>query len=635
MGALSFLSPLYLLGALAVAVPILLHLFRRRTELVVDFPAVRLLSKSPVEHRRRRRLRELVLLALRVAALVLLAGSFARPYLAGGAVAADTPVTVVAIDTSFSLSAPAVFARAKQRAAEEVGEAPDSHAVAVISFGDVAQTLIEPTTDRGAALAALAALEPGWSSTDYGAAVARASELVGTRKGRLVMVTDLQQAGWDGTSRAGLPDDVEVTVAAVEAPIQNVAVLSAERRGTRIAASLHNFGFEAQSVPVALAVEGAVVARATATLPARSAGQVVFDAVVPGAGGASVTVTDDGGFPADDVWYLVLDPPAPVRVTVVVADPTALRGGLYVERALGVAEQGRGFTTTVVDGRALSAWTRDELAREQAIVVLGTRTLDRRGRDAIASYLAGGGSALVTLGPDVDVGTLADLLGPTPLLTPDVETAPGGAATLVLADTRHPVLRLFAQPAAALGDVPFQRYRVIDEKGRRVLARFSGGTAALVEQPRDRGRLLLFASDLENQWNRFPLSPAFVPFIVESARYLTEGSRSLQTWVLPATPEGLAPVPGVFTVATSPTSGAAPAGSGRRVAINVDTRESNPAPMSRDEFLADIPRAPRAAAADAAVVARKAEEEQRLWQLGLLVMFIALAGEGLVGRRAN
>jgi len=40
--------------------------------------------------------------------------------------------------------------------------------------------------------------------------------------------------------------------------------------------------------------------------------------------------------------------------------------------------------------------------------------------------------------------------------------------------------------------------------------------------------------------------------------------------------------------------------------------------------------APRAAAA-----ARDQEDRQRLWQVGLLVMFMALAGEGLVGRRAT
>src|SRR5687768_8395273 len=98
MFGLSFLYPLFLVGAAAVAIPIALHLFRRKTEIVVDFPAVRLLHKSPVEYQRRRRLRELILLALRVSALALLAFAFARPYFDRATASLPAPVTVVALD---------------------------------------------------------------------------------------------------------------------------------------------------------------------------------------------------------------------------------------------------------------------------------------------------------------------------------------------------------------------------------------------------------------------------------------------------------------------------------------------------------------------------------------------------------
>ncbi len=632
MGGLSFLSPIYLLGALAIAVPIALHLFRRRTETVVDFPAVRLLTRSPVEQRRRRRLRELVLLALRVSALVLLAGAFARPYLAGSTLAADAPITVVAVDTSFSLSSPQVFERARELANERVRTAPPTHAVALVAFGDAASTIVEPTTDRGAVAAAVAGLTPGASGTRYGAALARAAELIGARQGSVDIVTDLQQGGWEATAHTGLPEDVEVRVAAVEGPIQNVAVVSTERREGRVVAGVHNFGFEPRTVPVSLSVDGRVVAQASVSIAAQSAAHVAFDAAVPGSGAASVTVEDAGGYAADNTRFLVLDPSAAARIAVIVADPSALRGGLYVERALGAADEGREFAITVVDGRALSAWTADELARHQALVVLGTRTLERRGRELVAGYQAQGGSMLLALGPDVDPGTLGDILGSAPGVGPEVQPLAGGAATLVVADTRHPVFRPFAEPAAALGDVSFQRFRPLEESGRAVLARFAGGAAALLEQPRPNGRLLLFTSDLDNQWNRFPLSPAFVPFMVEAARYLTDGARERQSWVLPAAPPGIGPTPGVFTIDT-PTQEAR--GTGRRVAVNVDTRESNPAPMSREAFLESVPRVPRSLTADPEADARKAEDEQRLWQLGLLAMFLALAGEGLVGRKAN
>ena len=113
---MGFLSPLFLVGALAAAVPIVLHLLKREPETRVRFAAVRLLRRAPVEHADRRHLRELLLLALRVAALLLLALAFARPFFSAGAQAGAARVTVVALDTSLSMSAPGQFDRAEQLA---------------------------------------------------------------------------------------------------------------------------------------------------------------------------------------------------------------------------------------------------------------------------------------------------------------------------------------------------------------------------------------------------------------------------------------------------------------------------------------------------------------------------------------
>ena len=103
---MSFLSPLFLLGGLAVAVPIVLHLLKREPDARVRFSAVRLLRNAPVEHASRRHLRELLLLALRVAGLILLAFAFARPFFASATAARSSELTVIALDTSASMSAP-------------------------------------------------------------------------------------------------------------------------------------------------------------------------------------------------------------------------------------------------------------------------------------------------------------------------------------------------------------------------------------------------------------------------------------------------------------------------------------------------------------------------------------------------
>lgn len=146
---MAFLSPLFLIGAAAAALPILLHLLKRQPEQRVKFSAVRLLRSAPVEHRGRRRLRELLLLALRVSALLLLALAFARPFFAAEGVGGSAGVTIVALDTSLSMSAPGQFERARELARDAVRRAPSGQAVGVVTFADAAQVAAAPRAATG------------------------------------------------------------------------------------------------------------------------------------------------------------------------------------------------------------------------------------------------------------------------------------------------------------------------------------------------------------------------------------------------------------------------------------------------------------------------------------------------------
>src|SRR5437773_6372989 len=152
---LSFLSPWFLVGAVTAAVPIILHLLKREPEPRVKFAAVKLLKRAPVELTEKRRLRELLLLALRVAALLLLAFAFARPFFASGAAVGSAGAVMVAVDTSYSLSAPGRIERARQLARDAVNRTPAGDLIGVLAFSDTADILARPAIDRGLALSAV------------------------------------------------------------------------------------------------------------------------------------------------------------------------------------------------------------------------------------------------------------------------------------------------------------------------------------------------------------------------------------------------------------------------------------------------------------------------------------------------
>ena len=78
---MSLLAPLYVLGVLAVALPVLFHLIRRQVKDRTPISTVMFLPTSQPRLTRRNRLENLPLLLLRALALILLALAFSRPFL--------------------------------------------------------------------------------------------------------------------------------------------------------------------------------------------------------------------------------------------------------------------------------------------------------------------------------------------------------------------------------------------------------------------------------------------------------------------------------------------------------------------------------------------------------------------------
>jgi hypothetical protein len=120
--SLTFLVPLFLLGLAGIAVPIVVHLTRRQRKNVVMFPSLMFLEKVPYQEQRRRRVQHWFLLAMRAAALALLAIAFARPFMddtALGAGASGGPrEVVVLVDQSYSMELGDQLAVARDGAAE-------------------------------------------------------------------------------------------------------------------------------------------------------------------------------------------------------------------------------------------------------------------------------------------------------------------------------------------------------------------------------------------------------------------------------------------------------------------------------------------------------------------------------------
>ena len=639
----SFLYPAFLIGAAAAAVPIVLHLFRRQTEREVSFSAVRFLRRAPVEQARSRRLRELLLLALRVAALILLALAFARPYFARRVATDTAPVTIVAVDRSFSMSAPGQFERARQLARDAANGAPANHLVGLVAFADAADLIVPPSPGRAAVLAGVDRLRTGFGGTRYSVALARAAEGIGGHAGRIVVVTDLQQSGWQAGDRGSVPARVKIDVADSGAPPSNLAVVDLRAEADGPVALVNNSGVTLRSGRAWLRIGGTAIVDVPFTVAPGRSTEVRLTADLPANGVAAVTIDDDIGYVADNTRYLLLDPPEPTNLLAVTANASTSTDAFYLERALLIGGGASRFGFASVSAASLSGPNAEDLGRSAMVLLLGTRGLDQTAREALHSYVAGGGGLLAVGGPDLEPAVLEDLLRPEIQVRVSAATVSTPPLTFAPTDARHPIFRPFGSSVGNLGAVRFARtIHVIDEGGGRVIARFSSGAPALLEYRSGAGRILLFGSDLNNRWNDFPLQPSFVPFVHELARYVTATRASPREYLIGELPPGLAPVPGPATLPRGASrrglsaltaGGSAALTAGRRVVVNVDPRESDPSRIPPDRFMAAITRLNDLAAVEAMGQAQDQEERQRLWQYGLALMVVGLLIEGVLGSR--
>ena len=107
---MQFVNPLFLFGLLAIAIPVVIHLFNFRRFRKVYFTNVRFLQELKQQTQKQSQLRHLLILAMRILAIAALVIAFAQPYIPFSQkqtrMASRNAVSVF-VDNSFSMEATA------------------------------------------------------------------------------------------------------------------------------------------------------------------------------------------------------------------------------------------------------------------------------------------------------------------------------------------------------------------------------------------------------------------------------------------------------------------------------------------------------------------------------------------------
>src|SRR5215472_11344489 len=142
---MGLLSPWFLAGAAAVTLPIYLHLLRRHRADPRPFSSLMFFERRTQSSIRHRRLRHLLLLALRVTVLLLLALAFADPFIKRPAASAtNDKLLLLAIDNSFSMRAGSRLADARRAAISVLDSRRASDPAEILVLGSGVHALTRP-----------------------------------------------------------------------------------------------------------------------------------------------------------------------------------------------------------------------------------------------------------------------------------------------------------------------------------------------------------------------------------------------------------------------------------------------------------------------------------------------------------
>ena len=669
---MNFLTPLFLIGGLAIAGPIIFHLIKRTTRERTVFSSLMFLMPTPPRLSKRSRLEHLILLLLRCLALGLLALGFSRPFFKETPLDDPTSVQprriVVLIDVSASMRRTGLWAAARDRVEATLAKVAPVDQVALFTFDRNAVPLLPfdewnrtaPSDRIAMAEARLATVAPGWGGTQLGTALITAAEALAETEGRqthgpreIVLVSDLQAGSrLDALQAYEWPKGVTLVVEPVKAR-------STTNAGLQLVADSPDTSRAADPVIRVRVSNSADAKREQFKVGwSRPAGTGQFtlsdgiDVYVPPGQSRVVAVPvpknaaglnrigltgDDDDF--DNTVYVI--PPAQQRVGVLWLGndaPEDVRRPLFFLR--------RAFSDT--PKLAVKVTVRNTSAQlmpddvDGASVIFVTDLLPAAQAAALHTQVLAGKTVVFVPKAAASAPTLAALVGRDTVALTDA--TPTTYAMFGEIDFKHPLFAPFADPRFSdFTKIHVWKYRKLDPATvgeARVLAKFDSGDPIVTEVPVGKGRVFVLATGWQPDDSQLSVSTKFVPLLwslLELGGGTITGPVQYYVGDTAALPPEAAEKEIRFT---EPGIREVKAGERMlRFAVNLDGNESRTAPLAPDELerlgvplALTTPAKPMSADSKIVLQGREAENRQKLWRwfiaatLAVLLVESALAG---------
>lgn len=524
---MGFFTPWFLAGAAAVGLPIWLHLLKKHKTTPLPFSSLMFFEKRTQSSIKHRRLRYLLLFALRTLLIMLIVLAFAHPYVEQKLMPLKRSgeVTVMAIDNSLSMRAGTRLEDAKREARSLVGGLNPGERAQVLAFGQRVQVMSEVTDDHSPLNAAINAIEASDARSSFG-------ELTRTLRSiqqsihlplHVHVYSDMQQTGMPANfNDLRLNAEVRLETHPIEkkvVPNFTVENVVAPRRvydskKTRVLVTVAGHGTSKALRTVSLILNGRVAETKSAEVPENGRATVEFLSLdVPyGRNKGEIKIDSADALPADDTFYFSVERSDP-RHVLFVQEPENTKALFYFKGAL----EASGQSAFEIDPVSVDQTGNLNPTKYAFVVLSDVGALPASFENGLNSYVRGGGSVLIAL------GHMAVARAKVPVSGEHIEAAMYAARegerfqAAGWFDSSHPSILKDTR----WDDVKFYQAIKVTPGNARVVAKLADQTPLLLDQQVGDGHILVFASTFDNVANDFPKhAGAFVPFIEQTSRYL-------------------------------------------------------------------------------------------------------------------
>lgn len=518
---MGFINILYLFGLFLVIIPLLLHLLRKRMEVVIEFPAVKYLMRAQQKMKRNIVFSDMFLMLLRCLIIVFLSLSMSRPYLGEPSVMKEKNAnTALLIDTSMSMCAGDFMKNAKAMA-ESIFRGFNSK-ILVGRFSDSPDEIVR-SEDEGKRI--IRNLSCTYKSTDIYEALKGVSTVLGEGEKNVYLITDFTANGWNINRILSFLEEENIHLFLLDASqnrgVENYFIKNFEYEVTqeskRIKVILESNTENKNKHRVSLNIAGHSKLN-TFVIPGEEA---VFNITKQTSGEGFVEV-EDADLPEDNRYYFYIEPDITSEILIVEGepDPRPFRSASYfLLKALSTLREKIKFNYTVVPSSVLE--TMDDFPYD-IIFLLHINSSQKETLEKIWARVEKGAGLVFVPGSNTDIGWLrVNFLEKTGV---EPKVVQEGKFTIMMPAEVSMKGKLTGSPV-------FKKrllLKPLESEHIRTMLTFSDGVPGICISDFGEGRIVFMSAGLNPDWTNLPLSGFFVPLIYEILNELLYSKKTFE-----------------------------------------------------------------------------------------------------------